>query len=60
MPAMRLNSVLLPQPDGPTMATKSPASAVSETSRSVSSGCRPSNVLSTLLTRSSAPEAAVS
>jgi hypothetical protein len=25
MPAIRLNSVLLPQPDGPTMATKSPA-----------------------------------
>ena len=28
MPAMRLNSVLLPQPDGPTIETKSPASTL--------------------------------
>src|SRR4051794_29813699 len=41
---MRLNSVLLPQPDGPTIDTKSPSATCSETSCSACTGRRPAKV----------------
>ena len=40
MPATRLKSVLLPEPDGPTIDTNSPESTCNETSCSTSSGAR--------------------
>src|SRR6185503_14949473 len=56
-PAIRLNSVLLPQPDGPTIETKSPAPTRIETSRSASTGSLPPKRLLTPSTCSRSDEA---
>src|SRR5687767_2072620 len=50
MPAIRLKSVLLPQPDGPTIETKSPRWTCRETSCSASTGRRPPKDLLTFRT----------
>ena len=44
MPAIRLKSVLLPQPDGPTIETKTPVSRLSETSSRAWTARRPVKV----------------
>src|SRR3954452_13779106 len=46
-PAIGLNSVLLPHPDGPTIETNSPAPARMETPRRASTGSRPPKLLLT-------------